>query len=128
MDKDIYRKIKKLRIKLDKAIDEKGLNSNEVAELSKKVNELINKYEESIKTVEYPKYSKMFECYKKSYNELKKITEDYKKFPSVEEWNQYSKNKSLLSHVSLEYISKMNWNYLRIRIERELNFKVEKKS
>lgn len=127
MDKDIFRKIKKLRIKLEKAIDDEGLNSNEVRELSDKMNELINEYEESIKTVEYPKNNEIFECYKKSYSALKKITADFKRFPSVEEWNQYAKNNDLLSHISLEYISELNWNYLRIKVERELNFKVRKK-
>lgn len=127
MDRDIFRRIKKLRIKLEKAIEEKGLNSNEVRELSDKIDKLINEYEQSIKIVEYPNNSLMLEYYKKSYAELKKITEDFKKFPSVAEWNYYAKENGLLSHVSMEYISKLNWNYLRIKVERELNFKVIKK-
>lgn len=127
MDRDIFRRIKKLRIKLEKAIEEKGLNSNEVRELSDKIDKLINEYEQSIKIVEYPNNSLMLEYYKKSYAELKKITEDFKKFPSVAEWNFYAKENDLLSHVSMEYISKLNWNYLRIKVERELNFKVIKK-
>ena len=80
-----------------------------------------------IRTVEYPKENAFFECYKKSYLELRKITEDFKKFPNVEEWNKYAKENNLLSHVSMEYISKLNWKYLKIKVERELNFKVIKK-
>ena len=127
MDRDIYRKIKSLRIKLEKAIEDKGVNSDEVRKISDKIDKLINEYEESIKTVEYPKENAFFECYKKSYLELRKITEDFKKFPNVEEWNKYAKENNLLSHVSMEYISKLNWKYLKIKVERELNFKVIKK-
>jgi len=105
-----------------------GLDSNEVRKLSDKIDELINEYEESIKTVEYPEHSVMFECYKKSYSELKKITINFKKFPTVQEWNHYAKDNDLLSHASMEYISMLNWNYLKIKVERELNFKVTKKS
>lgn len=91
------------------------------------MDELINEYEESIKIVEYPKNSLILECYKKSYAELKKITEVFKKFPSVVEWNYYAKENDLLSHVSIEYISKLNWKYLKMKVERELNFEVVKK-
>lgn len=69
----------------------------------------------------------MIECYQKSYIALKKITEDFKKFPSVAEWNFYAKQNDLLSHVSLEYVSKLNWKDLKVKVERELNFKVIKK-
>ena len=121
MDRNIYRKIKKARIKLEEAIEEKGLNSHEVRKLSDKMDELLNEYEKSIKTIEYPKYNAMFKCYKESYKALKKITKDFKKFPTVEEWNKYAKENDLLSHASMEYISTLNWNNLRIKVLRELN-------
>ena len=127
MDRGIFKRIKKLRIRLEETIEEKGLNSNEVRELSDKMDELINEYEQSIKIVEYPSNSLMLKGYEKSYSELKKITEVFKKFPSVEEWNYYAKENDLLSHVSIEYISKLNWNYLKMKVERELNFEVVKK-
>lgn len=126
MDKSIIKKITKLRIKLNRTIEEKGLNSDEVRKLSDKMDELINEYNRQVKTVEFPKYSKMSEWYKKSYTNLKKITYDFKKFPSVKEWNLYAKNNNLLSNVSLEYISDLNWNLLKVKVEREINFKVIK--
>lgn len=126
MGNDIFRKIRKLRIKLERAVNEKGLNSCEVREISDKMDELINEYERSIETVKYSQYSDMKRYYEKSYMELKKITDDFKKFPSVPEWNLYAKNNDLLSNVSMEYISKLNWNYLKIKVERELNFKIKK--
>lgn len=127
MDRDIYRKIKRLRTKLEKAIKEKGLNSIEVRELSDEMDRLLNEYEESIKIVDFPKDSEMLEYYKISYEKLKKITSDFKKFPTVAEWNHYAKENNLLSNSSLEYISKLNWKYLKIKVERELNFKVIEK-
>lgn len=127
MDKDIYRKIKKLRTKLEKAIGEKGLNSTEVRKFSDEMDELLNEYEESVKIADFPKDSEMLECYKISYEKLKKITSDFKKFPTVAEWNQYAKENDLLSNSSLEYISKLNWKYLKIKVERELNFKIIEK-
>ena len=126
MGNDIFKKIRKLRVKLEEAITKKGLNSPEVREISNKMDELLNDYEKNTKIVEFPKYSMMPEWYKKSYRDLKKITEDFKKFPSVEEWNMYAKTNNLLCNVSLEYITQLNWNYLKIKSERELNFKVIK--
>lgn len=128
MDREIYRKIKKLRTRLEKAINEKGINSIEVRELSDKMDELLNEYEESVKIVDFPQNSEMLEYYNKSYAELKKITGDFKKFPSVPEWNYYAKENNLLSNSSLEYIGKLNWKYLKIKVERELNFRVIAKS
>lgn len=66
----------------------------------------------------------MLEWYKISYSTLKKITNDFKKFPSVEEWNYYAKENELLSHASMEYISALNWNNLRIKVLRELNMDI----
>lgn len=126
MDKSIIKEITKIRIKLNRTIEEKGIDSDEVRKLSDKMEEVINKYYSNIKTVEFPKYSNMIEWYKSSYTELKKITYNFKKFPSVQEWNLYAKNNNLLNNVSLEYISKLNWNCLKIKVEREINFKVIK--
>lgn len=124
MGRDIYRKIGSLRNKLHKSIEKTGLNSKETRELSDKIDELINRYEKSIKTIEYPQSSKMMGHYKKAYAELKKITENFGKFPSVSEWNYYAKENNLLSSASLEYISTLNWNNLRVKVLRELNMEI----
>ena len=66
----------------------------------------------------------MLEFYKISYQELKKITKEYNRFPMVQEWNHFAKSKELLCHASLEYVSTLDWNYLRVKVLRELNMKV----
>lgn len=124
MRKDVYRKINSLRKKLDKSIEKTGLNSNETREISKEIDKLINEYEKSVKIVDFPQNSEIFLWYKQSYFELKKITKKNDKFPSIVEWNRYAKNNDLLNHASLEYISKLNWNYLRVKILREINMKI----
>lgn len=70
----------------------------------------------------------MIEYYDKSYSELKDITKELKKFPTVKEWNKYAKENNFLCHLSLEYISKLDWNYLQIKVEREINLKKIKKN
>ena len=124
MSRDIFRKIGSLRNKLHKSIEKTGLNSKETREISDKIDELINEYERSIKIVDYPQNSEMVYYYKISYAELKKITKDFNKFPSVAEWNHYAKENYLLSNASLEYISTLNWNNLRVKVLRELNMYV----
>lgn len=124
MGKDIFNRIRSLKKKLDKSIQKNGLNSNETREISKKMDKLISEYYDSTKIVEYPKNSSMIVFYNKSYEALKNITLQLERFPKIEEWNSFAKENYFLSHVSLEYISKLNWNYLKIKIERELNFKI----
>ena len=85
---------------------------------------LIKEYYDSIKEVEYPKFSDMYLYYKKSYKELKDVTQQLEKFPTVQEWNKFAKENNYLSNVSIEYISRLNWKYLKIKVERELNIKI----
>lgn len=124
MKSNIFRKIKKVRIRLEECIKQNGLSSSETRKLSDEIDVLLNEYEKSIDTVKYFENSKMKIWYKESYTALKKITRDFNKFPSVEEWNYYAKENKLLSNVSLEYISRLNWNYLRTKILRELNMRI----
>lgn len=121
---DIFKRIKKLRKNLNKSIEKYGLNSNETKEISKEMDELIKEYYSSVKIVEYPKFSDMNLYYKKSYEMLKSVTLQLNKFPSVQEWNSFAKENNCLSHISLEYISKLNWNYLEIKVKRELNLEI----
>lgn len=121
---NILRKISSLRKKLNKSIEKYGLNSSETKEISEQIDELIKEYYDSIKIVEYPKYSNMLIYYKKAYEALKSTTIQLEKFPTVSEWNKFAKENNYLSHISLEYISKLNWNYLKVKIERELNLDI----
>lgn len=124
MKNDIFRKISSLRKKLNKSIEKYGLNSNETVNISNEMDKLIEEYYSNIKTVEYPEFSDMILYYKKSYNMLKDVTLQLKKFPSVSEWNTFAKENNALSHISLEYISKLNWNYLEVKVKRELNLEI----
>lgn len=124
MSKDIYKQIRSLRNKLHNSIEKNGLNAKETRLLSNKIDKLINEYYENIKEIEYPEFSETYINYKKSYEALKSVTQQLQRFPSVFEWNKYAKENNCLSHISLEYISKLNWNYLQIRVEREINLKI----
>lgn len=123
MARDDVKKIRKLRNKLHETIKKTGINSEETKKISDEIDIIINEYYDSVETTEYPKNSKMIEYYDKSYSALKDITKELKKFPTVKEWNQYAKENNYLCHISLEYISKLDWNYLQIKVEREINFK-----
>ncbi len=121
---DILKRIKRTRKLLDKNIKKYGLNSNETKKISREMDELIKEYYDSIKTVEYPDFSDMFLYYKKSYEMLKSVTLQLKKFPSILDWTSFAKENNCLSHISLEYISKLDWNYLEIKVKRELNLEI----
>lgn len=124
MSRYIYKIINSLRKELNKSIEKTGLNSAETREISNKIDKLIEEYYDSIKEVDYPQYSDMYVYYKKSYKELKDVTIQLQRFPSVQEWNKFAKENNCLSHVSLEYVSRLNWKYLEIRVEREVNEKI----
>ena len=102
MARDDVKKIRSLRNKLHKSIKKNGLNSEET---------------------KYPEDSEMLLYFNMSYEALKVMTLQLEKFPTVNEWNKYAKENNYLSHLSLEYISKLDWNYLQVKIEREINFK-----
>lgn len=124
MGKDIFKKISSLKNRLNKSIDKTGLHSEQTRKISKEIDMLLKEYYDSIKETEYPKYSDMYSYYKKSYEALKSVTQQLDKFPSVLEWNSFAKENIFLSHSSLEYISKLNWKYLKIKVERELNIEI----
>lgn len=117
---DIYKKIKHCRRKLNESIKKYGLCSEITKNISEEINNLIQEYYKDIQIVKYPKKSDMLTEYKKSYLALKEYTTE-KGFPTVKEWNTYAKKNTYLSHKSLEYINKVDWNYLQIKIERENN-------
>lgn len=54
--------------------------------------------------------------YKESMKHLQKITKDFKKFPTIKEWNCYAKQNELLSSVTIKYISGSSWSELKTKI------------
>ena len=124
MRKDVFKKISSLRNKLHKSIEKTGLNSEQTRKISIEIDELVKEYYDSIRETEYPEYSDMYLYYKKSYEALKSVTRQLTKFPTVPEWNKFAKTNGYLGHVPLEYISKLNWKYLKIKVERELNIEI----
>ena len=124
MQQDNVKRIKSLRNKLHKSIKKNGLDSNETRKISDEMDKLINEYYDNIQQIEYPADSEMRIYYEQSYRTMKTTTQQLERFPSIQEWNQIAKEKYLLSSTSMQYISKLNWNYLRAKVLRELNMNI----
>ena len=112
-------KLERLRMKLYKTIDERGLDAPETQRISERLDRLIiEQYEHEI---EYPYGSDIKEAYYRSIQILKDTTKDTGHFPAFKEWNTYAYKNNLLCHLSIEYISKMNWclleKYIRLQIK-----------
>ena len=69
----------------------------------------------------FPLGSNMKSFYDETYNELKKIAIMNNKFPDIEEWDKYAKENNLLSSESIKYISMLEWKYLRLKVNKEIN-------
>ncbi|MFQ8660873.1 MAG: hypothetical protein ACLTPN_04770 [Clostridia bacterium] len=121
---EVIKNLKTIRKKLDKSIRKYGIYSENSQIISKEFDDLLNVYYKSIKEVEFPESSMMIIYYRISYNALKELTQKNKKFPLVKEWNKYAKENKFMSHISLEYISKLDWNYIQIKVEREINLEI----
>lgn len=124
MQQDNVKRIKSLRNKLHKSIKKYGVKAEETRKISDEMDKLINEYYDNIQQIEYPSDSEMRIYYEQSYRAMKTITQQLERFPSIQEWNQIAKEKYLLSSTSMQYISKLNWNYLRTKILRELNMEI----
>lgn len=122
--KKILSEIRKLQKKLNKSILRNGLDSNETKEISSKIDELINEYYQSLEIRKYPSTSIIGCYYEMSYMRLKMMTIENEKFPSIEEWNRYAKENNLLSATAIQYVNMLDWNYVRAKIEREINTKM----
>lgn len=118
---NIKRKIEKLRIKLDENIDKHGLHSKEAFNISSQIDELINEWNNQQQV--FDKENNMGIAYKKSLTKIKQLTIEYGEFITTLEWNKYAKENILLNNKSIEYISHLNWNQLRAKIEYEINNK-----
>lgn len=108
--------IEELRQKLHRAIEEYGLNSEEVYMISVKMDSLLNKRG-------YTNNNTMYNAYLNSMFELRKISKIFNEIPSVDEWNKYAKEKYLLNSESLKYISGLNWHKLKDKIKKEMKIK-----
>ena len=116
--------IKKLQKKLNNSAIKNGVNSNKTKEISEEIDKLINEYYSTIETVQFPSTSNSDYYYEKSYNRLKEITKASGKFPTTTEWNAIAKEEALFSVVSMEYVSCLDWNYLRAKVEKEIKAKI----
>ena len=108
----------RLRKKLHDSIEKNGIDSEKTKKLSERFDKMVNNYYKNEK--QYHEDSLMHIKYLESIQSLKRITKDFVKFPSVQEWNYYAKEKDLLSSESLKYISGNNWHHLRNRTLSEL--------
>lgn len=124
MQQDNVKRIKSLRNKLHKSIKKYGVNAEETRKISDEMDKLINEYYDNIQQIEYPTDSEMKVYYEQSYKQLKIVTQQLERFPAVQEWNKFAKENCLLSSMSMQYISKLNWNYLRTKVLRELNMDI----
>lgn len=124
MQQDNVKRIKSLRNKLHKSIKKYGVNAEETRKMSDEMDKLINEYYDNIQQIEYPTDSEMKVYYEQSYKQLKIVTQQLERFPSTQEWNKFAKENCLLSSMSMQYISKLNWNYLRAKVLRELNMNI----
>ena len=79
---------------------------------------MVNNYYKNEK--QYKENSIIRVKYIETIQRLKRITKDFVKFPTINDWNHYAKEKNLLNSESLKYISGNNWNNLRNRILSEL--------
>lgn len=124
MQQDNVKRIKSLRNKLHKSIKKYGVNAEETRKISDEMDKLINEYYDNIQRISYPTDSEMRLYYEQSYRAMKTTTQQLERFPSTQEWNKFAKENCLLSSMSMQYISKLNWNYLRTKVLRELNMDI----
>lgn len=108
-------RIEKLKKKLDQEIKINGLDSKKARRYSIQIDFLLNKYYKQEYPAEkrYEQNSIMYRYYKISFNKLKQLTRDFSKFPTTEEWNHFAKEHHYLNHVSMQYISGLDWHKLR---------------
>lgn len=115
-------RIERLREKLHEKLNSYDTLSPEVCKISQRLDKLINKHYET--EVPYPINSSMKTYYYTSYNHLLNLTKDLSEFPTVKLWDEYAVKNNLLGHISMEFISGMNWNNLRDYILLEIDKKI----
>lgn len=111
----ILERIEILKKKLDEAVIKYGLNSNEVKNISKKIETIMNKEMKNKEPI--PTGNKMRDAYNMSIYYMKIITIEQEKFPSTEEWDEYASKIYALNSKTIRYITGLNWHKLRCKIE-----------
>ncbi len=124
MERKLNYEIKNLQSKLNNGIKQNKLSDKEIVEISNELDKLINHYYSlSLQTRKFPMSSKMKVFYDESYKELINMTKKNNKFPELEEWNKYAKKNHLLSTESMKYITKLEWKYIKLKVNKEINNK-----
>lgn len=124
MKRRLNSEIRDLQNKLNSGVEQNKLSDKEILEISNEIDKLINHYYSfSMQSREFPNGSKLKLFYEESYKELIKMTIKNGKFPELEEWNKYAKENHLLSTESMKYITKLEWKYIRLRVNKEINRK-----
>ncbi len=124
MDEKLNKKIRNLQNQLNNGVEKNELYDENTIKLSNEIDELINHYYSlSMQERKFPINSKMYLFYERSYRKLVKMTKENKKFPELEEWNKYAKENNLLSTESMKYIIGVEWKYIKLKINREINKK-----
>ena len=112
---EIIESLERLREELHMSISKEGLNSKKTMKISEEFNKVLNAYYEN--GVGFSTESIMFKGYIRTIKALKRITKDFSKFPTVDEWNKYAKEHILLSSESIKYITGINWHDIRNKIK-----------
>lgn len=124
MDKKLNYEIRDLQNELNSGVEKNKLCNRNIVELSNEIDKLINHYYSlSLQIKSFPINSKMKLFYKESYKELIEMTRRNRKFPELEEWNKYAKENNLLSTESMKYIIGLEWKYIRLKVNKEINKK-----
>lgn len=108
---NIFMKVITQRTKdiIDKFIINPILNRKDTTEIEQGFCEYVNDI-----------YSKQVsQNYQKSYENLKIVTKTLKSFPTIEQWNNYAKVEECLNHISLQYITRLDWHKLKRKVEKE---------
>lgn len=126
-NRNINKKIEIIREELHKSIENNGLNSAKVRELSDRIDKLIATYYKDNRSKDMGRFYKegdvMGTDYNRSYQYLKSLTIDLNEFPSVELWDKFAKKNNCLSSSSMQYISGFNWHKLRERVKSDVRLK-----
>ncbi len=102
-----------LRKRLHESIKKNGISFEKTRRISAKFDALVNSYYTD--EIQFHRDSIMYTKYKESINTLRKLTREYRKFPTTDFWDKYAKEKDLLCSESLKYITGLNWHNPRNR-------------